>query len=498
MNTEKIRKSRTAYRGVLTKRLIHLSEIVDNRQTVEITSLLDRIAETEQRLDEYFAQLENEVEDEELVKLIEEQNDWKDEIRAACHKAKRLLDDDGGSNITPASKGESLCNRMVRLPKLNLPVFSGNLLEWQLFYDSFVSSVHSREDMSSIDKFNYLRSQLTGNALDIIKGFSLSAENYEAAFEILCQRFGNKQLIIRAHIKALLNLSSVQSGNLKSLSDFINTVEINVRSLNALGISNDEYSCFLTQIVLSRLPEEVSVEYARFDRTGDSSITDLLKFLNEELNILRSSKDYCDRALPKIQRGHASSIHHVSLRSKSSCFCCDGNHWIDQCQRFLSCSVDERKSKVQSKKRCFNCLKGHFVKDCKSSFSCKKCGKKHHTLLHAEPNFESVPAPTQSISCSSVNRNNCSILSTALVRVNNSSKLYRVLFDSGSQLSYIRSTVIRELRLQARETTELSIAGFGETSPFTNEFPIVELELSNRLYPQKDACTQATFDRKKL
>ena len=487
MNADKIRKTRVAYRGVLTKRLQALSETVSQKKIEDLPSILDRIMETEQRIDEIQSQLENELEEDELVRVIEEYNDWKDEIRSECYKARRLLDEQDASvsSMKSSSRGESIGRGTVRLPKLSLPVFSGNLLEWQLFYDSFLSSVHSRTDLSEIDKFNYLKSQLTGSALDVIKGFSLSAENYGTAFELLCERFGKKQLIIRAHIKALLNLPSVQSGSLKSLSNFINTVEISVRSLNGLGISNEEYSCFLTQIVLFRLPEEINVEYARFDRTGESSITDLLKFLNEELNILRSSKEYCDRALPKSHRSPATTVNHVSTKSKLFCSCCKGNHWLDQCPKFLALSVDDRRSRPNAKSNqlCFNCLKKHFVKDCKSLFSCKKCGKKHHTLLHAvhvEGNSDSDPTPTQSISCSSVNRNNCSVLSTALVRVNGSSKLYRVLFDSGSQLSYVRLSVMRELKLRTHETTELSIAGFGETTSLTEKFPVVELNLSNR------------------
>ena len=350
MNVDKIRKTRAAYRGVLTKRLQLLSETVSQEKTEDIPFILERIMETEQRIDENQSLIENELEEEELVNVIEEFNDWKDEIRSLCCKAKRLMEErECVISVNSSSKGESVGRGTVRLPKLSLPVFSGKLLEWQLFYDSFLSSVHSRTDLSEIDKFNYLRSQLTGSALDVIKGFSLSAENYGAAFKLLCERFGNKQLIIRAHIKALLNLPSVQNGSLKSLSNFINTVEISVRSLNGLGISNDEYSCFLTQIVLFRLPEEINVEFARFDRAGESSITDLLKFLNEELCILRSSKEYSERAFHKRCRSPTTSIKHVSSKSKLLCSCCEGSHWLDQCPKFLALSTDDRKSTVKSK-----------------------------------------------------------------------------------------------------------------------------------------------------
>ena len=88
--------------------------------------------------------------------------------------------------------------------------------------------------------------------------------------------------------------------------------------------------------------------------------------------------------------------------------------------------------------------------------------------------------PTQSISCSSVNKTNHSVLATALVKINGSSKSYRVLFDGGSQLSYIRTDVVQELKLSSQETAELSIAGFGEHISQMKRLPIIAVTLSNR------------------
>ena len=48
----------------------------------------------------------------------------------------------------------------VKLPKLTLKKFSGDLTTWTTFWDSFESAVHNNPDLSCIDKFNYLHSLL--------------------------------------------------------------------------------------------------------------------------------------------------------------------------------------------------------------------------------------------------------------------------------------------------------------------------------------------------
>ena len=51
-----------------------------------------------------------------------------------------------------------------RLPKLTLPTFNGNPLQWQTFWDSFTAAVDSNPTLSQVQKLNYRRAQLQGDA----------------------------------------------------------------------------------------------------------------------------------------------------------------------------------------------------------------------------------------------------------------------------------------------------------------------------------------------
>ncbi|GFO28156.1 Duf1759 and peptidase a17 and duf1758 and rvt 1 d omain containing protein [Plakobranchus ocellatus] len=90
----------------------------------------------------------------------------------------------------------------ARLPKLELPKFGGNYLEFNSFFDKFLAIV-DKSELPAVTKFTYLQSLLTGEALASIKGLSVTDESYPAAKDILLQRYGRKERVIFAHIQKL-------------------------------------------------------------------------------------------------------------------------------------------------------------------------------------------------------------------------------------------------------------------------------------------------------
>ena len=76
----------------------------------------------------------------------------------------------------------------TKLPKLEFPVFKGNPLQWQSFYDQFNISIHQNKTLNDIDRFNYLRRYFAGQALATITGLTLNSENCNEALDILIDR----------------------------------------------------------------------------------------------------------------------------------------------------------------------------------------------------------------------------------------------------------------------------------------------------------------------
>ena len=55
----------------------------------------------------------------------------------------------------------------LKLPQLDIAPFSGDILKWQEFWDAFEASVHQAK-YAPVDKLNYLKSKLKGEALEAI------------------------------------------------------------------------------------------------------------------------------------------------------------------------------------------------------------------------------------------------------------------------------------------------------------------------------------------
>ncbi|XP_068741701.1 uncharacterized protein [Montipora capricornis] len=71
----------------------------------------------------------------------------------------------------------------LKLPRIELPKYNGNVLKFQNVWDQFEAAVHDNVDLPNVQKFTYLRSVLTGNALKAIDGFEANGANYEATVE---------------------------------------------------------------------------------------------------------------------------------------------------------------------------------------------------------------------------------------------------------------------------------------------------------------------------
>ena len=72
-------------------------------------------------------------------------------------------------------------------------------------------SIHNSDNISDIDKFNYLKGCLKGEAFAAILGWTLTSENYKEAIQVLHDRFGNEQILISPHVESLLKINKIRS-----------------------------------------------------------------------------------------------------------------------------------------------------------------------------------------------------------------------------------------------------------------------------------------------
>ena len=115
---------------------------------------------------------------------------------------KKLLFSVPASSVTstPSSDGKG-----VKLPKLDVPKFDGEILNWRSFWEQFCISVHDRTNLSDAEKLVYLQQSLKGgSAKSTIEGLSRSGDNYAEAVGCLQSRYDRPRLIHKAHVSMIL------------------------------------------------------------------------------------------------------------------------------------------------------------------------------------------------------------------------------------------------------------------------------------------------------
>ena len=129
---------------------------------------------------------------------------------------KRLLYSSKDADSTSADSAST--SHRVRLPKLDVPTFDGDILKWVTFWEQFTVSVHDRPHLSKAEKLAYLRHSLKdGAAKGIIEGLSKSDEQYDEAVKCLIDRFNRPKLIHEAHVQRILGIPTMKEGNGKEL-----------------------------------------------------------------------------------------------------------------------------------------------------------------------------------------------------------------------------------------------------------------------------------------
>ena len=151
---------------------------------------------------------------------------------------------------------------------------------------------------------------------------------------------------------------------------------------------------------------------------------------------------------------------------------------------FKSYRSKSQKKLVKQKRVCFVYLqKGHSAASCKKHYSCNKCGGKHDISIRRFTNNTTLsPSPnpvdgtnqsdgTLATANNFSNNKNSVLLQTAAVSVSgfdNKRKVsnVRLLFDSGSQRSYISEDLRKKLNLPTlRKKKNIAIHTFGNKNP---------------------------------
>ena len=486
---EAAKRTKTACKTRLTSVSNKLSKLTTEDGKHQFEVYIEQFKTKLQHYDEAQSAVELLSNEDELENIVSESEEWRDSKLDVLAKANGVLENlkaeisssSSSSNCTHSHQASA----SPTLPRLELLRFSGDYTKWQSFWDKFTAMVHDNPQLPAVSKFSYLQTLLEGDAATAISGLALTATNYESARTLLEKRFGRKERIIFSHVQCLLNLSP-SGKTVAELWTLHDTLLNHVRSLESLNIKGETYGVILTPLVLYKLPENIRLEWARLGEGKESDLESLLDFLHTEIVRRERSQTFrapdrrptTNRQQDRQASSSVSSLFSNSSNSSECSSCAKGGHTTEQCFKFLKLTVAERYKLALNKALCFQCLKpGHLKRHCQDTVvgecACPPQRTPHHKLLCETVTMDTKQASgrvqaAMNVSSSTSRLTMLQVATTSVLRgkVNH---CLSILFDSGSDRSYISTSAKNKLGLSPVGTEEVSLALFGEGKPNKRE-----------------------------
>ena len=533
----KIRGGHRAHVQKLAKKAKELCQMIaeqdhgdgNTRAEIEVSlqALKKSLSDKLKTLEELDIKILDVIEDEdEIENEIEEAGDFKNnlhetivEIELTLNKLNTNVEKPMGASghesdsllEISATTSSSVNQPSIRLPKIELKHFTGDPIKFQGFWDTFKTTIHENKSVPAVNKMTYLLGLLEGPAHDAVAGLTLSESNYQVAVSLLQERFGTQEVIIAAHMDALLKLDNVNTVDVMKLRAVYDNVERHVRGLETLGIDNKQYGKLLVPILMSKIPTDLQLIITRKLGKDKWDLEALLKSFKEEIearemclfvNASAAKENKKNLVSKKDQFTSLQTLFSGQTDLKKSvknCSFCGQQHVSSKCS--IVTNVHARKTVLKQKGMCFMCLRqGHISKNCPSKFNfkCFTCGGLHNSAICYKGNSGQnnvIPKPQQNPTQSRnqteaattsmcVNTNTSVLLQTAQAYVSNPTNPQqkikaRIIFDSCSQRSYVSHKLHKALNLNSIGCDRLLIKAFGEETPKLKSSELVQLSITS-------------------
>ncbi|CAG7702400.1 unnamed protein product, partial [Allacma fusca] len=384
---------------------------------------------------------------------------------------------------TTESGGSGSCcsssKATIKLPKLELKKYGGNLLEFESFWSSFNSAVHNT-DLEATDKFTYLRNNLVGEAELLLKGMGTTAANYPIAYEMVKKKFGNKKKLIDLLYD---NLTKIPKSNkwTKNLRNTYDNIESNLHALEGVG-ENIQNNTILYSMIMKKFPFDIIMK-----ADLDVASNDLSELRQKVGELIWKQEQYCGTNWSESSdnnpnkkdffKGTTESLITGDRKPSKKCiYCGETSHYSDECSKITT--LEDRRKKLNG--RCIICLNpGHLAKDCTVNKPCVHCKKRrsHHRSLCIKLFSKEVsnPEPTESLLMKDQEGN----LLAATINVGNESRVQKVtsILDSGSRRSYITTRLADKLKLKPLHYETIRISTICSEAPREISTKVVSLDI---------------------
>ncbi|KIH62853.1 Tho complex subunit THP2 [Ancylostoma duodenale] len=441
--------------------------------------------------------------------------------------------DPNRSLLNPSQPQAQLQSKSLELPTLPIPTFSGNLWEWDNFWELFNNNIHS-QDLPVLFKFNYLLSALKGEARASIKKFQVTKENYPRVIQFLVSKYDNREVLINQLIDRL-DACKMRSTSAKDQRALLEQVQALTTQLAQKGEHID--SPWLIKKVLSKFPDSVKRKVIskrqNLPTETSSSIQILFRFLDEILSSEEMFLFFTDKSTVEQKHSRTMPFHSRPGQGRViSCMYCSNPHSSFSCTKYktpqerslylcqnrlcLICASSKHKTTECKGIQCFNCQGVHHTSCCfrskqktdsspfqrrdtsmratpatttppkqqdsHSKVSAKKPSPTLHSHTVINTGSSSGDVPTQETQCVlNTQTMGCPYLPAGKVTIRNpnTKELMQVdvLIDTGAEISFIDNALAECLHLPVIEEKQIRLHTFGSKEIQTRKCRLVKMNI---------------------
>uniref|UniRef100_A0AC35GBX2 CCHC-type domain-containing protein n=1 Tax=Panagrolaimus sp. PS1159 TaxID=55785 RepID=A0AC35GBX2_9BILA len=382
--------------------------------------------------------------------------------------------------------------QFYNLPKMNLPLFDGNPLDYKHWW-SIVSVILSNPNINPTEKLVLLVSLLRGKAKEAVAYYDINYANYDLVVKELYERFGTPQIIFEALYKEFSNIKP-KSDDIKDIANAVYAMESILKQLenNGFNINDGTWKIQFREKIPPRILQVVNL--FGFDPTFSELRQRVLLVVRSQIDIpsvQHQNSQQSNTAYYSQQPNVANYApqQHVkpltstapfspqsenssnNVKDKACVFC--GKHRNSSSCRTVK-DIEERKKIATEKELCFKCLQpGHLKSSCETRKPCLTCQGNHHEAIccSAKNSSEKQSIFTVNIKNNHDTNDVAMMVKSAPICNPHRPMLERkanIFFDCGAKASFIQEDVAKQMNLPVIQEENLIIERFAEK---TNSSP---------------------------
>uniref|UniRef100_A0A0A1XLK9 Uncharacterized protein n=1 Tax=Zeugodacus cucurbitae TaxID=28588 RepID=A0A0A1XLK9_ZEUCU len=236
------------------RRAKKLRNTLDEIQENELNNL-EQMREFKIKLEIQFENVEEAYFETQNIKLVETTEDSIEEQIDEFRQNYKIINARITEKLKNYNTTQTMCSN-IKLQEIKIPMFYGEMKQWSSFHDLFKSLVHDTKHFTEVEKMFRLKTSLGGEAGILIQHLPVTETNYEAAWQILKERYENRRLQFTAQVDRLLDQPTANGESAASMKQLLDTTKECIYALKGLNLNLNDEQAIIARIVVRKLDKE--------------------------------------------------------------------------------------------------------------------------------------------------------------------------------------------------------------------------------------------------